>query len=334
MVPVILVNWNGWRDSIACIRSCLALDRPVRILVCDNASHDGSIERIMAWARGEAPAPDGSDSPAPLPARLPRGVAVLDRSDAERGGGDDAELLLIRTGGNLGFAGGNNVGLRWALARDCSHAWLLNNDTVVAPDSLGALIDCARSDPAIGLVGSVLHEYHHPRRLQGYAGALDLRTFRGRHLGAGAAATDLHAVMRIDPPRARECRYPIGASMLVTAAFLRDVGLMEERYFLYYEEADWVLRGTPRYRVAIAPDSVVYHKVGASAGSSPQGLSARSVGFLYRSRLACARRFAPGRLPWVVASILTEAVRALLRGRTGRAVGAVRALTGRVRTPA
>ncbi|KQN34194.1 hypothetical protein ASG37_06170 [Sphingomonas sp. Leaf407] len=333
MVPVILVNWNGWRDSIACIRACLALDHPARIVVCDNASHDGSVERIAAWARGETPTPDVPDSPVSLSERRPHGVAILDRAAAERGEGGDAELLLIRTGGNLGFAGGNNVGLRWALTRGCTHAWLLNNDTVVAADALGALVRLADSDPAIGLVGSVLVEYHRPGRLQGYAGALDLRSFKGRHLGIGVAASDPAAAMLVDPVRPHERCYPIGASMLVTAAFLRDVGLMEERYFLYYEEADWALRGHPRYRVAIAADSIVYHKIGASAGSTPQGLSAQSTGFLYRSRLACARRFAQRRVPWVAACILSEAGRALLRGRTGRAIGAVRALTGRVRAP-
>lgn len=333
---IILVNWNGWRDTVACIETCLALEgAPFRIIVCDNASADGSVEAIVAWARGERSVPRDPASPVvPAAPRLPRGVAVLERAPAERG--DDAggaELIVVRTGANLGFAGGNNVGLRWAMARGCGHAWLLNNDTVVPADALRHLIDCAAQDPAIGLCGSTMVEYARPTTLQGYAAATNLTTFSSRHLGAGRAADPVEAARRADPLRAQEVIYPIGASILVTAAFLEQVGLMEEAYFLYYEEVDWVLRGRPRFRVEIAADSIVYHKVGASAGSTPQGVSARSVQYLYRSRLMAVRRFAPAQLPRVVAGIVNEAARALLRGRHGRAIGAARALTGRVRVP-
>jgi GT2 family glycosyltransferase len=300
-IAIVIVNWNGWRDSIGCIESCLALDRPTRIVLCDNASADGSAVNIAAAERGED------------------------------GGG--AELLIVSTGANLGFAGGNNVGLRWAMARDFAYAWLLNNDTVVPSDSLSQLVGCMAADPKIGLCGSIMLEYSRPERLQGYAAAVDLSTFRGRHLGAGRPLAEVDQAMRDDPARAREALYPIGASILVSSAFLATVGLMEEGYFLYYEEADWVLRGRPTFTVAIARDSYVYHKVGASAGSTPQGTSARSVGFLYRSRLRLVRRLAPSQTPRVIVGILVEAARALARGRRGRVIGAMNALTGRVKVP-
>jgi GT2 family glycosyltransferase len=334
-VAIVLVNWNGWADTIACVRSCLALDYPdFRVVVVDNASRDGSLERIAAWARGEEEAAADPASPVTVASpRLPRDVAVIDRAAAERGEDNGAELVLVDAGANLGFAGGNNVALRWALARGFGAAWLLNNDTVVPPDALSRLAAALARDPALGLVGSTMVEYHRPDTLQAYAGAINLRTFRGRHLGMGARADRVTEAVAADALRPGELLYPIGASMLATAAFLRDVGLMEEGYFLYYEEADWVLRARGRHGVGLAPDSIVYHKVGASAGSTPQGVSSRSTGFLYRSRLQAARRFAPGRLPRVVLGIADEAARALVRGRTGRAVGAFNALTGRVRVP-
>ncbi|SEJ21408.1 hypothetical protein SAMN05428950_1011471 [Sphingomonas sp. OV641] len=335
-VAIVLVNWNGWQDTIACIQSCLALDYAAyRIVVCDNGSRDGSLERIAAWARGDAFVAVDPASPVPLAApRLPRGVKTLDRGAAEAGDDDDAaELVLVDTGGNLGFAGGNNVGLRWALARGIDHAWLLNNDTVVPADALKHLVNASTADPGLGLIGSTMIEYHRPDTLQAYAGALDLRTFRGRHLGKGRRADAVDAAVAADPLRAHELLYPIGASMLATGTFLRSVRLMEESYFLYYEEADWVLRGRPAFRAGLALASRVYHKVGSSAGSTPDGISARSVGFLYRSRLRAARRFAAGQLPQVTLGILDEAGRALVKGRTGRAIGAFNALTGRVKVP-
>lgn len=335
-VAIILVNWNGWQDTIACIQSCLLLDYPAyRIVVCDNGSRDESLKRIAAWARGETKVAIDPDGPVPMSlSRLPYGVALLDREAAEAGKDDEgAELVLVDTGANLGFAGGNNVGLRWALARGLDHAWLLNNDTVVAADALKHLVDAAVADPHIGLIGSTMIEYHRPTILQAYAGAINVRTFRGRHLGMGRRADAVEAAVAADPLRTDEILYPIGASMLATGPFLRAVGLMEEDYFLYYEEADWVLRARGSFRVGLARLSRVYHKVGASAGSTPQGTSSRSVGFLYRSRLLAARRFASKQLPRVTVGILDEVVRALAKGQSGRAIGAFNALTGRVKVP-
>lgn len=335
-VAIILVNWNGWQDTIACIQSCLLLDYPAyRVVVCDNGSRDGSLERIASWARGEIEVAIDPNSPLPLVStRLPNGVVQLDRAAAEAGKDDEgAELVLVDTGGNLGFAGGNNVGLRWAMARGMDHGWLLNNDTVVPADALKHLVDAGVADPQLGLIGSTMIEYHRPSRLQAYAGAMSLRTFRGRHLGMGGRADAVEAAVAADPLRADEILYPIGASMLVTGPFLRTVGLMEENYFLYYEEADWALRARGSFRAGLAPLSRVYHKVGASAGSTPQGISARSVGFLYRSRLIAARRFAKKQLLRVTIGILEEAVRGLVKGRSGRAIGAFNALTGRVKVP-
>ena len=338
-VAIVLVNWNGWRDSIACIRSCLALSGTgFRIILCDNDSGDGSVERILAWARSEEEAEPDPASPVAIAApRLPHGVALLDRAAAERGDdADGAELILVRTGGNLGFAGGNNVGLRWAMAQGCDYAWLLNNDTVVPPDALSTLIATMEADRSIGVAGSLLLEYHSPDLVQACAGALDRTTFRGRHLGPGVPLADrerVEALIGGADLRPSEILYPVGASMLVSRTFLDDVGLMEESYFLYYEESDWVLRAAPRYRVGIVPDSHVYHRHGASAGTTPEGTSARSVGFLYRSRLRIARRFAPARLPQVVLGMLIDAAKGLARGRTAKARAAASALTGRVHVP-
>ena len=205
----------------------------------------------------------------------------------------------------------------------------------VPPDALTAL-EAALDAPDVGLAGSVLVEYDDPAHVQAYAGAVSRRSFRGRHLGQGLAVAERAAIAaRVGGAELRrdEILYPVGASMLATRAFVTDIGLMEEGYFLYYEEADWVLRGLPRYRAVIAPDSLVYHKHGASAGSTREGGSARSTGFLFRSRLRIARTLAPRSMPWVVLGLVNEGGRALLRGRTGKARAAWRALTGQVRVP-
>ena len=336
MIAIVIVNWNGWRDTIGCIQSCLALTAPpFRIVVCDNASADGSIDKIANWARGAVEHEPDPSSPVKISSpRLPRGVALLDRTQAEAGtDGDGAELLLVQTGQNLGFAGGNNVGLRWALARGASHVWMLNNDTVVPTDALQSLVETIETDPKLGLVGSVLVDFADPQRLQAYGGAIDMATFRGRHLGAGKYSNAIASAMRNDPPRQNEIFYPVGASMLASATFLHQIGLMEESYFLYYEEADWVLRARDRFKIAVAPDSLVYHKEGASAGSLKQGISASTAAFLYRSRLQIGRRFAKKPRIGLWRGIADDLLRAIFRGRAGQARGILRAISGKVKVP-
>lgn len=333
---IILVNWNGWRDSIACIQSCLQLqDCAFRIVLCDNASSDGSVEKILDWASGRLTVSPDPQSPVIIKqARLPASVAVLDRVSAE--GGDDAdgaELVIVETGSNLGFAGGNNVGLRWAMRRTFDYAWLLNNDTVVPPNSLVALIERHCDQPGIGICGSLMVEYHRPDRAQALCGAMDTSTLRARHVGAEmplteACTADVSALIRTN-----EVAYPIGASMLVHKQFLDEIGLMEEEYFLYYEEIDWVMRSQHKFDTQICKESLVYHKVGASAGSTPQGFSARSVAFLYRSRLLFAKRFAREKTGRVVIAMLWDSAKAILKGRTAKAVATYRVLSGQVDVP-
>lgn len=329
---VVIVNWNGWRDTIRAVQSCLAQTAANRVIVCDNASADGSLGHIERWARGHADAEIDPYNPLPVTYALrPASVAVLDRAEAEAGAQPEAQLVLVRGGGNLGFAGGCNVGLRRALALGCDYGWLLNNDAMAAPDALAALLARFAAEPELGLCGSTLVEYFQPLMVQAYAGACSPANFRGRHLGQGEPVNRRCPQEQL-PLRRGEIFYPVGASIIASRAFLERVGLMDETYFLYYEELDWVLRARGHFAVGLAGDSLVYHKGGASAGSVAAAPSARSIGFLYRSRLRIGGKLGKGRLP-VVLGILNEVTRHLAKGKTQRTIAAFNALTGRVRTP-
>src|SRR5689334_13312211 len=131
-VSVVLLNWNGWKDTIPCVESLRQLGYAnVQIVVVDNASTDESEERIRAAC------PD---------------------------------VTLLQSGANRGFAGGNNVGIRYALEHSADYVWLLNNDTLVRPNTLSALVARAESDPRIGFVGSKILYASRPD-LVWYAGA-------------------------------------------------------------------------------------------------------------------------------------------------------------------
>ncbi|HEX8431865.1 MAG TPA: glycosyltransferase family 2 protein [Longimicrobium sp.] len=324
-VCVVVLNWNGWSDTLECLDSVFRGDHPdFRVVVCDNDSEDDSLARFAAWAEGreDAPAPPESplrsDGPFPLPRPLP--YAEYDRAAAERGGDPalDPPLVLVRTGGNLGFAGGNNVGLRYALARGgFDYVWVLNNDTVVRPDALRLMLEAAARDPEVGIVGSTLVYYHAPDTVQAWGGARYNRWLAiGRHLGNHQPAD---APVDAGEVCARMA-YVTGASMLVSRAFLEEVGLMNEEYFLYFEEVDWASRARGRFKMGYAPRSVVYHKEGGSIGSGERdAVKSWTADYHFvRNRILFTRRFNPVALPTVYLALVVAALRRARRGEWDR----------------
>ncbi|WP_200284274.1 glycosyltransferase family 2 protein [Rhabdochromatium marinum] len=321
-VYIILVNWNGWRDSIECLESVLRLDYDnFRVLLCDNASTDGSLDQIAAWATGKAA--DAAPGDAPLahlstpPLPKPLAFARLDRAAAERGElSGDPPLVLIDTGANLGFAGGNNVGLRHALARgDADYVWLLNNDTVVDPDCLGAMLRRLQQADQPALCGSRILFYENPGVVQALGGG---RFNRWTAICSQSLGRFLPAEQPIDPADyERQMTYIVGCSWLLPKAFLDEVGLMDERYFLYYEEVDWVLAAKGRYALCYADEARVYHKEGRSIGS-PTGerpSSTLSDFYIFRNKLWITAKHFPLGLPTVYLFSLVQAMRRARRGQ-------------------
>src|SRR5712672_2084688 len=131
-VSCILLNWKGWRDTVACLDALARLDyENLSVIVVDNGSADESVRRI----REAAP-----------------------------------DILVLETGSNLGFAGGNNVGIRHALAQGADYIWLLNNDTKPEPAALAQLVRRAESNSRFGEIGSVLVRADEPSRIQAWGG--------------------------------------------------------------------------------------------------------------------------------------------------------------------
>jgi GT2 family glycosyltransferase len=336
-VYVVLLNWNGGRDTLACLESLLYQDyRELCVVVCDNASSDDSLLQLRAWLSG-AVVVGLEDTPlgAQVPAPRPEAWAEYSRAEAERGGDPnrDPRWVLVPTGANLGFAGGCNVGIRYALARgDAAYVWLLNNDTVVAPDALSQLVAAMQRGQRVGIAGSTLRFYDDPLHVQALGGG----TFSPPramtcHIGEGSAvaAIDVAAARRAE----QDMVYVVGASMLVSRALLAEVGLMQEDYFLYFEELDWAeraRRAVPPFTLAYAAGSMVFHKVGASAGTAVRSLF--SLRHLTVNRLRFMKRFYPAWMPVARARLLWEAVKAALKGRAGEAGLLLRTAVSPVRT--
>lgn len=223
-VCVLILNWNGYQDTIACVESCLQSDYPsFRILIVDNGSNDNS-ETILRQ-------------------RFP-------------------DIELLQTGSNLGFAGGNNVGIRHALAGGADYLWLLNNDTVVAPDALSELVKMAEGSPRAGMVGSKILFHDEPDTIW-FAGAfwtadganIHHRGFEEKDAGQYDEPCSVDALT--------------GCSLLIKAELIKRIGLLREDYFLYAEDTDWCRTAAEHgYELVYAPASKVWHKVSSSVGNS------------------------------------------------------------------
>jgi hypothetical protein len=280
-VAVVVLNWNGRDDTLACLRSLEAVRAPELVtIVVDNGSTDGTV----AAAREAFPG-----------------------------------VELIETGANLGFAGGNNVGIRRALELGVDSVLVLNNDIEVDPGFVQALVDEGARRPDAGALCSKIL-FADPPGLIWFAGAsFDPRAgYNGRQRGYREPDGEGFAdVVETD----RAC----GAAMLVPRAVLEQVGLFDEGLFLYVEDTEWSLRARDAgHRLYVVPASRVVHRV--SAGSGGEG-SPSTLYYDTRNTIAVCERHSP--LPWlgtrrrrglIVAAHLAQA---LLKGRRREGVSAV-----------
>lgn len=300
MVYVIILNWNGATDTIACIQSLARLNGPLpKVIVCDNASSDDSWSRLQSC------------------------VTMY----------PGLNIQLVQTGANLGFAGGNNVGLRMALSDPTmDFVWLLNNDTVVAPDSLAVQLLYMSQHPQVGICGSTLLYADEPERIQAVGGRYHPWRISAKHV-LGHQPYSEALCRSVDPA---EFDYVVGASMFVRRGVLEKVGLLSEDYFLYFEEIDWATRmkrTLPGMTLGYAPDSLVYHKEGASTQSNNRVKKTYRYFadyFFITSHLKFSRKHYPLRSLMVQASMLLIALNRIRRGQARSALVALSCFFGRI----
>jgi GT2 family glycosyltransferase len=271
-VTSVVLSWNGRDDTLACLDSLANLNWPRHsVVVVDNGSTDGTAEAVREHHPG---------------------------------------ATFIDTGRNLGFAEGNNVGLRAALDGPADYLLLLNNDTVVAPDLLERLVHEAERRPDAGAVCPIIYYLDAPDRIW-YAGArFDARRgHNGRHTGYGERDVGQY-------DRVREIGRATGAAMLVRRAVLEEVGFLDGQLFLQVEDVEWSLRmRRAGWRIFFVPSGKVWHRVSVSTGGEHAPATAY---YEMRNTLAVCDRYAP--LTGVSAARRRAAIMAvqMLHARRGR----------------
>ena len=286
-LAVVVLSWNGCELTLDTLRSLAACRLPehwrLHTLVVDNASSDGSPERV----RAEFP---------------------------------EVEVLALAE--NRRFAGGNNVGLERALYAGADAVMLLNNDVVADPQLLEKLLAALEEQPQAGAVAPLI--YFAPPSDRIWYGGGRCRPWLAHSSHRGLREQDHGQYRSIE-----DTGYLTGCCLLATAEAWRKVGFLDERYFIYAEDADWCLRARAAgYRLLFVPTARLWHRVSASSGGS---MNAWKVYQRLRANLMLWARHTHGlaRLTWLPALLAQQAAYAvwlLARGHAAAALAVPRAL--------
>lgn len=296
---VVIVNWNSWPETIEALEAVFRMDGfEGPVIVCDNASGDGSLEHIRLWAEGGLCALPENRNPEIEALVIPPvektfrtasitcgevGTCSLDQDVLA------SRLWLVECAGNRGFGAGSNIGIK-LLQRmpQIQNFWLLNCDALPATRAYRELKNELPLLRQPLICGSVLMEYWKPSAIQSCGARFNplLCSMSDNLKGKPRESLkSMESVHHVD--------YPVGASIIVNREFLSSVGYMCEDYFLYFEELDWVMRlGWPS-RAFVVTSSLVYHKGGSTtgAGASYRTRPLKTDYYFLRSRILFAVKF-------------------------------------------
>ncbi len=279
MFGIVIVTYN----SADVIKNCLnslaeAGFSNIRVLICDNASPDDTIDRIHSWSRD-------------------RGILIHEwclEGDKWPEFNDINEVTILHTGANRGYAGGVNAGLSMlSKFPQITHFWILNPDTEVDPNCPSAFAAAIASAGRFGLMGGRVQYRDELGLVQSDGGQVSRWFGVCRNINQGISPSTATA------PDPSELDFISGACLVASRHFFERVGPMREDYFLYYEEVDWAFRRGDLPLVT-CKDALVHHLGGTAIGSGAfnRRASAFSNYFNYRSRLRFVARFFPLRLPF------------------------------------
>jgi GT2 family glycosyltransferase len=242
-VLITILNWNGLQDTLECLESVFKMDYPnFKVLVVDNGSTDNSGEVIRN--------------------RYP-------------------QVALIENEENLGFTGGNNVGMQYAMKNGFRYVWLLNNDTTVEFDTLSHLVATAESRPKIGLVSPVIYYYDEPHKIQFCGSYIDWENHGNPHAESLESWKEMNEAQTVSL---------WGTALFIKSDVIKQIGYLDTKYFAYHEDCDYCIRATKAgYHCVLEPHAKVYHKDSRSTSNHTASLRiflmVRNLYFLWMSHL-------------------------------------------------
>jgi GT2 family glycosyltransferase len=223
LVYIVLVNYKGYQDTVECMESLKEINyNNYRLVVVDNASADGSYEKLKAEYK---------------------------------------DHIIIESGDNMGFAGGNNIGIKLAIENNAEYVLLLNNDTIVHREFLLSMVNCFQSNKNVGIVGGKILYYDKRDIISHAGGYIDRFKYTTVHYGLNCHGEDPSFNVE------RAVGFISGCLMMIDCKMIKEIGLLAEDYFMYYEDTDYCARmSSAGYELRYTPKAKIYHKVSMSSG--------------------------------------------------------------------
>lgn len=264
-VAVILVNYNGYKDSVECVESLLEITYSnYKIFLVDNCSTEK--EKLC-------------------------NSSVLAQN-----------TQIIESKVNLGFSGGNNLAIKLAMEEGFDYVLLINNDTTVEPDFLTKLVSAAQDNKETGIVAGKIYYYYQRDKVWSAGGEYDNKTgLTLQYSGDNLPEFD----------KKKYITFATGCLMLIPAAVVKKVGLLDETYFLYSEDSDYCQRVMAAgYKLIYEPQAVIYHKVSASTGDR----SHMQQRYMMRNNLYMIKKYGTSKAK-AYFSISIQMLKHIIRGR-------------------
>lgn len=254
-VTIIILNWNGWEDTIECLESLYQINYSnYDIIIVDNHSTDKSIEKIKDYANGNIKVKskffnyNSKNKPIKILEYTKKESLA---NETQYKGNSCTKLTIIENEKNYGFAEGNNIGIRYALKNlKPNYILLLNNDTVVDKDFLGELVRTGENSNDIGVVGPKICYYNEPNKLWSVGHKIG---WWSGYLGS------------INSKFVKEVDWVSGCAFFMSSSLIKKVGLLDSKLFFGWEDIDYCIRITrSNSKVVYNPKSVIKHKVSKS----------------------------------------------------------------------
>lgn len=294
-IAVILVNYNNYSDTVSCIESLWKTGYEKQdIYLVDNQSTDKSFECLLVWMKRRV---------ADTKEEVVKNVALASRAFA------GLNLNLILANQNKGFAAGCNLGIKVATEKGkYDFYWLLNNDTEVSQniyETINSFYYTNYNDK-LGILGTKLRYWNQRDKIQAVGGIYNKRFALTKHIGEGEVDKGQY-----DFYDSRNIDYFVGASVLIRRDVTEKVGLLNENFFLYFEELDYFIRASRFYDKALIPEAIVFHKEGASINGRERK-SKISDYYGLRNRLVFTRMYFPEHEFTVKCALIYSLIKRLL----------------------
>lgn len=250
-VSIILLNYNGYNDTIECFKSLQQITYPnYNIVIVDNNSPDNSIEDINSYMKDNKI----------------ESIYFSNLEDSKISSSKDY-VTLIQSGFNGGYGEGNNIGIKYALKNEAEYILVLNNDTIVEKDFLEPLVNELINDKNIGIISSQI--FYEDRREVFWENGGEFNTLTGR-----VSHNNFNEKFDINKDYKSDCTFLSGCLWLIPKRIFEKVGYINEEYFMYVEDLEFCQRVINNsYKLKVSSKSKIYHKVGGSSGGEISSFS-------------------------------------------------------------